>query len=253
MSVEFGKDKVLFGGETRSYIKGANPFQEPKYKSSLGAINEKALLEDRTYIYEGNLVTANLGDSTILVQSFIDIRKVSFTDDTLIYRPQVHWGLKYPTGEDVDGYTESAIDVDPLHIFRTIKVLEALPQLNEDIDLAIEDLYDAHIASQRFFYRLQLRDQEKEGQRYKVEKRRRIADLIGNKKLREILQIIPEDIEEIMQGLWDKDIFVATRELEREFKLGRRLKSEFYMDMIAKWNKTVEGFAKGMQETGGAW
>ncbi len=85
-----------------------------------------------------------------------------------------------------------------------------------------------------------------------VEQRKRVGDLIGRKRLREILQMIPPRIEEVMQMMHDRDLFVCTRSLEREFKLGRLHPSEYYWDKIADWHRSALSFAKGMDEINGA-
>lgn len=245
--------KPPFKVEVRPFIEGANPYQENKCKD-LGSLNKRALLQEKVYLYNGNIVKARLGEKDIQVRSFIDIRTAFFTDNTLVYHPFVHWGLKDGfTGKDIFGYTESEIYVDPVHVFRVIKIFEALPRLNEDFDTTIQDRCDANTASQRFFFSFQLKNAGKDDRRHRTKQRKRIVEKIGRDKLNEIFQMMPPRLEEMIQTMKERQIFVTTRNLEREITLKRILPSEYLLDTIKQHYKNVEDFAKDLEETDGNW
>lgn len=250
MSAEHGDRKPPFVVQLKPLVKDANPYEESKYKppfiGSLREINERAALQESVLLYEGDIVATRFGDKPIQVKGFIDIRTAFFTDNEPVYGAEVCWGLKdAATKEDIDGYIDSAIDPDPIHIFRIVKILEALPRLREDFDESFDDLNDAMGAAGRAFFLFQLSNGE--DKEYRVETRRKIAEVIGKNKLRDILQMLPPNLEEMIEVMREKGIYVATENLEREIRLKRFIPSEYHHDAVAKWHQDVEDFAEGFR------
>lgn len=253
----------MFRVELKPLIDGANPYTENKYKSILidlgkdgivGVLNERAVLQETVHLYEGDAISTRLVDTPIQARGFVEIRTAFFTDNELVFQAQTYWGLKDATsGEDITGYVESATDVDPIHIFRTTKVLEGMPHLESSHFQYFDDFCSASIASQRSFYSFQLRDAGKEEIRWKIEHRRKVAEIIGRRRLRDILQMVSPHLEEMIQTMRERRISVVSRELEREIRLKRIIPSEFCLDMVTRWHDEIESFAKGMDEAGGVW
>lgn len=252
MGLEHREGQSPFRIEVKPMIEGSNPDQEPKFKSSLGEINNQAVLQERVYLFDGDQYTVMLGDSTVRARSFVDIRLHYFPDGDRVYHPFAYWGLKdADTEQDIQGYTDASIAVDPIYIFRIAKILEALPQLSTNSDQYIDDYCSAATAAARTYYSW---DFEEPRRQEMIERRHRIVSLIGRDKWRGIIQMIPPQLEEMMQTMQEREIGVMTGTLEREFKTKRLgSPSEFYSDMIDTHHNAVEDIARGLEETGGRW
>lgn len=232
-------------------IEGSNPYQEPKFIIPLRELNDRAVLQKRVYLFDGDQYGVRLGDSTVQARSFVDIRMYYFPDGEIVYDPFAHWGLKdADTEEDIRGYTDASIDVDPIEIFRIAKILEALPQLSTNPKQYIDDSCSAATAASRVYHSW---DFEEPRRQEMLNRRRRIASIIGRDKWREIIQMMPPQLEEMMQTMRDREIGVMTRTLERELRNGRLNRSEFYLDMISAHHKAVKDLAHGLEEIGGRW
>lgn len=216
-----------------------------------GEINHRAVLQERVYLFDGRQYAVSLGERITRARSFVDIRRHYFPDGNMIYHPFAHWGLKDAgTGEDIRGYTDASIAVDPIHIFRIAKILEALPRLSDDSRQYIDDYCSAATAAARTFYAW---DFEEPGKQEMLGRRHGVISLIGRSKWREIVRMIPPHLEEMMQTLQEKGIVVMTETLERELRLKRLVPSEFYSSMISAYHKAVEDMARDLEETGGRW
>lgn len=238
MSAENRIGQSPFRVEVKPTIKGSNPYQEPKFKSPLGEINPRAVLQERIYLFDGNPYPVMLDKDTVRARSFMDIRLHYFPDGDRVYHPFAHWGLKdADTEQDVRGYTAVSIAVDPIYIFGIVKILEALPQLSTNSEKYINDYCSAATAAARTYY----------------PRRNRVASLIGRGRWKEIVQMIPPHLEEMMQTMEEKEIGVMTENLERELKMQRLTPSEFYSNMIVAHYKAVEDIARGLEKTGGRW
>lgn len=251
MGPEHREGQSPFRIEVKSMIEGSNPYQEPKFKGPFGEINHRAVLQKRVYLFDGDPYGVRLDDGTVRARSFVDIRRHYFADGEKVYHPFAHWGLKYAdTGKDIRGYTDASVEVDPIRIFRTTMILAALPQLSTNPEQYIDDYCSAATAVARTYYPW---DSEGSRRQEMINRRRRIASIIGSGKWREIIQMMPPQLEEMMQTMRDREIGVMTQTLERELRNGRLNRSEFYLDMIIAHHKAVRDLARGLEETSGRW
>lgn len=236
--------------EIRPLIPGSNPFQEPKFKSpNTRELNHKAVLQERVSLFDGVSHPVVIADIARQLSGFVDIRKGFFVDDELVYQPFVYWGLKdTSTGERLRGYSDSTTGPDPIHIYRTVKILEALPLLEEDPNAFLQsDFVAASAAAKRVFYWF---EQTPDSRRNHLSFRSKIAENIGRDQLREILNTVPPNLEEMIEAMRKIGMSMSTRTLQRELRAGILAPSEFYADLIGEDYSNIRGMMEGLEEAG---
>ncbi|MBI3103335.1 hypothetical protein HYZ05_00170 [Candidatus Daviesbacteria bacterium] len=150
----------------------------------------------------------------------------------------ISYGLRgYETG-----YTRSDTITggDPIQLFRTVRILEQLAKV-DDLDFS-----NAALASKRVFF-----DRDGfNGLNRSMLARRRIRELIGRQRLREILGSNPSNLEEMITGLQQQNIWVDTETLEREIRVKRLPSSLFYEAAIARSNQELEELSNELEKDG---
>lgn len=232
-------------------VDGADPYIENKYRSDFStAINHRAQLIERIHLYEGPVKTVTLRDQTLQVQGYMDISQTFFTDGEITNQPFIGWGLRNAvTNWGIEGYHDSGISCDPIYAFRQTRIFEELPNLNADSKQHIDDFVSAATSAGRVWQKWQI---EHYGAEELIRRRKKIAYQIGKSKLREIMQVLPPRLEEMMQAMYDKKRWVDTKSLERELRLKKLNPSEFYLDAIRSYGQFIGDIAAGLKETGGA-
>lgn len=244
------RDRTPFRIEIKPMVEGADPYIESKLRPDRST-NHRAVLQERIRLFDGQPYGVRLGAVPIQARSFVDIRLAYFTDGDRVYHPSAHWGLQNAsTGDDIAGYTDAGVDADPIYVFRTARILEALPQLSTDSDQQIEDYCSAASAAARTYYSWDFTEPYRQEM---IDRRAKIATAIGRSRWRGIIQELPPNLEEMMQTMEDKGVGVMTQTLERELRIKSLAPSEFYVDKIRAHNQYVDDLARGLEEADGAW
>lgn len=242
MSTERKLGPSPFRVELKPFTEGADPYKESNFKGTLGEINHRAVLMEIIHLYDESEEYPKLRRTTSTeTRGFMDIKTGIFPDNTRVYHPFFYWGLKdINTQRSHERYGDSSTYVDPIHTFRAVKVLEALPTLSESKDQATKDYVDVMMATEQgefedfaFWYG---RDEAAF-----VNARKRISSLIGQDLLSQILETMPPDLQAMIQVMGERQIGIDTRTLKREIDLGKILPSELY-------KKTIEGHDKELEE-----
>lgn len=261
-------DERLFKEEIIPSVDGANPYQEKKYAGPAQAINPRAVLQKIVYLYTSEPHQTKLGSKNIQTSGFMEIRRPFFIDGEWLSLPFLHFGLKdVSTGKDIRVYSQAEYDADPVRSYRTTKVLELLPQLADTAlplhstlpakdlikafkasDQAIEDYCCAITAATTVFYSWELENKSK--RREITRRKERIASIIGVDHLNAILISLPPHLEEIIFTMQANEAPVDTRTLKEEFRIGRILPSEFYLDLVVDDNKRTADLIQGAIDIG---
>lgn len=230
-------------------VPGSDPMSEPKLHPN-GSINARAVMIERVHLYDGQPRGIVIDAQPYRVRGFMDIQTGRFADRERVYSTFAHWGLvDVLSRKEFGGYSTG---VDPLHIFRTVKTLEALPSQVTDwssIHLAVVGVF-----SHKKYEKMGPLEYRTERSGRLVEARKRILQLIGEEKLTEIAEAIPPDLEDIVAELRrGQNIWVDYATIRDEARNGRLLLSEFFFEGMEKSEQQVRDIAEGLREAGGAW
>lgn len=242
-----------FRVEFRPCVEGADPYTESKTRPPANAINQKAVLYEIIHLYEGQSQRMKIGRRMYSAHGFMNVRTGMYTDGEQVYSTFLEWGIKdEDSGEELGGNNYA----DPIQVYRMVKALESMPVIHTTSNswrrwLSFQDLRMVSQATQREFHRFDPAFIQLEGSREQfLRSRRKMAALIGNTKLREILRIVPENIEEIIDVMGQKGLWVSTKNLERDLKVGNIHWSEYYTDVIGNSEEDLSQFTQSLEEHG---
>lgn len=242
-----------FTVEFRLQGKGSNPYLaslEPKTLPPYNSVNFKAVLFEVIHLYDGPIQPLKVGRRIRSMQGFMKIQTGMYADGDQVYSTFFEGGLRDTnTGDEF----MVGISADPIHVFRMVKTLESMPHLRTWHDRYInhEDKAKVYRAAQRVFHGFHTGFVQLKGSRDQfLTARREVAVLIGRARLGEILQMVPDNLEEIVQTIRQKGLWVDTDNLERELRVNRVHPSEFYLDTIRESQGEIKELARGMEECG---
>lgn len=236
--------------EFRPLVEGSDPYFEPKTLSPCNSVNTKAVLFEVIHLYDGPVQPLKVGRRIRSMQGFIEIHTGMYADGDQVYSSFFGGGLRDTNTRDkfiMDG------SADPIHVFRMVKVLESMPQIITWRDHYInhEDQARVYRATQREFQGFPSGFVQLRGSRDQfLTARREVAALIGRARLREILQMVPDNLEEIVQTMGRKGLWVDTNNLQRELRVKGVHASEFYLDIIGASRREIWELVRGMEECG---
>lgn len=224
-------------------IPGSNPQLEDRLEKGI-FVNERALEVERIHLYDGQPRSLNIHGQTHQVATFIEISSRYFAKtNEKSGRSCVNLGYRDLSAGTESFHSYSGL-VDPIHLYRTVKVLEFLPD-----DVIVVDGFEewnwrgVYSDAEGIFQSAHEKESES---RYegvpegRVAGRKRIAELIREAKFAEIGQLIPDDLDEWIALIRSKDITVGFYSIGEEIKRGRLMMSEFYLEGIAETDKQLD-------------
>lgn len=239
-----------FGVEFKPQVKGSDPYSEPKTLPPCNSVNLKAVLIEVIHLYDGPIQLLKVDSRIRSMQGVMEIHTGMYADGHQVYSTFFEGGLRDTNTGDKFMMDGSA---DPIHVFRMVKILESMPQIRTWHDHYInhEDQVKVYRATQRVFHGFRTGFVQLKGSRDQfLTARSEVAVLIGRARLREVLQMVPDNLEEIIQTMRQKGLWVSTDNLKRELRVKRIHPSEFYWDIIRESRGEIEELARSMEECG---
>src|SRR3989338_1146800 len=259
MSPEPANRPSPFRIEVVPFVDGTDPYSEPKFLSeSSGAINHRALLREVVTLFESPTALVSYGYEQIERTGFIDIRRNFFAGEDEKSLPFVRFGLKNSsTGKDIPGCEKSEPSVDPIVVFRTLKILEDFPSLRKVPEPYptgtgyISDGLSAFIAAHQFNKYFDLYTHEEKERHLNV--RASVVSLNGRERFEEITHMLPPNLDDMIRELQFMGVLVTPDHLKLEIQQGNLPMTPLYDDVIHKHEEYIRMIVEGLEQTGGRW
>lgn len=224
--------------ERRALILGSDPTRESRFNPD-GSINQRAVWKEYAIFYKGPIKTREIKGKSTAVYGFADLQRDFGSDGQSVYSicTFLHYGLR-----NVDTYEEygsSHFGGDPIHAYRTALCMGQLPKIGEN---PLKDWVIAYHATQQVYKTFDT------SERKAAQARKKISRLIGQEKMVEILEAIPDDLEEVMTRMEEGYAWVDVKTLIKDIGLGRIQLSKFYVDIARRSRQSVLGLADQLNE-----